>query len=240
MSAAVLGIDCSGTLCSVALATDTCVHETAVHQPGEQLRLLLPMVLSLLREHDLTPRDLGRIAVAVGPGSFTGLRLAITTAKTLAQILGLPLVPVSTLSLVGLSMRAGAPEAHRVCVLTDARKGQIFAAAYRVQETMLVAEDEPAVLWPEDAVAWLGVRAEMGTVAGGSAFDPYGATLRPALGVALEAPPETWAPRARFAAQLGRGDHGPVIEMPYAEVTPCYLRPPDVKKPTLPPLRNIP
>lgn len=236
----VLGIDCSGDLCSVAVATAHEVCARAERQPGEQLRLLFPMAMALLAEAEVAPRALGRIAVAVGPGSFTGLRLAITTAKTMAQVLDVPLVPISTLDIVGLALLEWHRAAERVCVLTDARKGQIFAACYDVHGTALVRDGDYAVLAPPDAAVWLAARAGRGTVAGGTALGAFGDVLAPALGACVTAPPAVWPPHARFAAQLARGDHGPVREVPYGEVNPLYLRPPDVKKPKMPPQRVVP
>lgn len=236
----VLAIDCSGDLCSVAVALEKEVREHAERQPGEQLRLLFPMVMALLDEAGVAPRALGRIAVAVGPGSFTGLRLAITTAKTMAQILDVPLVPVSTLDIVGLALLEWHPAAERVCVLTDARKGQVFAACYDVRGAALARDGEYAVLSPDGAAVWLAHRAGSGTVVGGTALGAFASVLSLALGSSEGAPPEVWPPRARFAAQLARGDHGEVREVPYGEVTPLYLRPPDVKKPKMPPQRVVP
>ncbi|NDD27959.1 MAG: tRNA (adenosine(37)-N6)-threonylcarbamoyltransferase complex dimerization subunit type 1 TsaB, partial [Proteobacteria bacterium] len=78
----VLALECSSEVCSVALATADGVLERTASRPGEQLRVLFPMVMSLLEEARIEASALGRIAVAVGPGSFAGLRLAITTART--------------------------------------------------------------------------------------------------------------------------------------------------------------
>lgn len=236
----VVAIDCSGDLCSVAVATSSRVFEQAVRQPGEQLRLLFPMVLSVLEEAATTPRDLARIAVAVGPGSFTGLRLAITTARTMAQILGVPVVPLSTLDLIGLALLEASPSVQRICVMTDARKGQIFAACYEARGSALQRDGDYAVLFPDEAAIWLGARAGGATVVGGTAMGAFATVLEPVLGATCKGAPDLWLPRARFAAQVGRGDHGPFREVPFGEVEPLYLRPPDVKKPKMPPQRVVP
>lgn len=231
----VLGIDCSGDLCSVAVALSADrVEERSVQRPGEQLRLLFPMAMSLLKELQMAPTELVRVAVAIGPASFTGIRLAITTARTVGQVLNIPLAPFSTLDIIGLGLLEWSPDARRVCVINDARKGQIFAACYDTGPG-LSRVGEYAVLDPGAAVAWLDAKLVDGSVVGGSALRVYGDGLRG--GVAewarrvREAPTSNDAPRARHLAQAGAGRYGEVRLLAYDEVFPMYLRPPDVKVP---------
>lgn len=87
-------------------------------------RDLLPCVRDLLAESALAPRDLAAIAVDLGPGSFTGVRLGVTAAKTLAFALDRPVVGVS--SLVALAQQA--PREARVLALRDAGRGTVYAA----------------------------------------------------------------------------------------------------------------
>lgn len=241
----VLALECSSEVCSVALATADGVLERTASRPGEQLRVLFPMVMSLLEEARIGASALGRIAVAVGPGSFAGLRLAITTARTMAQVLDVPVVCVSTLRLVGLAIEDAArvtrPDwrPRAICALTDARKGQIFAACFERSDSGLFVEAACLVLSPAEAVAWVGERAGPDVAIGGSALVRYGDVLRAAARDCWEAPAQAWCPHARYAAHVARGDHGPPAEVGYAEVSALYLRPPDVKKPVLPPLRDL-
>ncbi len=255
----VLGIDCSGDRCSVAVASESGLEERSVTGPGEQLRLLLPLTLQLLEEVHLSPRSLVRVAVSIGPASFTGIRLALATARTFAQILDCPVVAVSTLDTIGYGLHewlattgGGAPEPAvcktvapfsphdtAICVLTDARKRQIFAASYR--GTPPVCVDAPRVFDPADAVEWLKATISGPTVVGGSAFLAYGDLLRGVFSTSthvIEAPLSAGQPSARHVALAGSGAHGPVTLLSYAEVLPCYLRPPDVKKPVLPAIRH--
>jgi tRNA threonylcarbamoyladenosine biosynthesis protein TsaB len=95
-------------------------------RPGHQPRLLA-LAAEVLAEAGVGWADLGRIAVGVGPGGFTGLRIGIATARALAQAHGIALVPVS--SLRALAAGAGAA-AGPVAAVTDARRGEVFAAVY--------------------------------------------------------------------------------------------------------------
>lgn len=98
----------------------------ARQRPGHATRLL-PLANDLLAEAHIDWPGLERIAVGTGPGTFTGLRIGIATARGLAQSLGVELIGVSSLR----ALAHGAdPEAQRVLAAIDARRGQVFIAAY--------------------------------------------------------------------------------------------------------------
>lgn len=140
----VLGIDTS-TAASAAcvLRTD---GEAFEHEPGPE-RLterpahaaeLMPAVARVMAEAGLDYGDLDAVAVGVGPGAFTGLRIGVATARALASSAGVELRPVSSLK----ALSAGI-EAERRLALIDARRGEVFAALYE-------GADE---LWPEAVAA---------------------------------------------------------------------------------------
>lgn len=103
--------------------------------PGHATRLL-DMARSLLEQAGIAWRDLDRIAVGVGPGTFTGLRVGVATARGLAQSLAVELVAVSSLRALAEQAFAtdpagiGAPRADAILAVIDARRGEAFAAAY--------------------------------------------------------------------------------------------------------------
>jgi len=161
---------------------------------------LLEDIDALVRQAGARTRDLQGLAVGTGPGSFTGIRVGLATARGLALALGIPVAGVSTLD----ALAAGAPGALPVI---DARRGEVF-----------VLQGEPRVLVPDDLVL------EAGTVCIGDGAVRYRAVLE-AKGA--EIPPDgddRHAPRARFHAQLAR-DFGPA-EL----VEPMYLRVPDADR----------
>jgi tRNA threonylcarbamoyl adenosine modification protein YeaZ len=154
----------------------------------------------LLRAADLAPRDLDLLAVGIGPGSFTGVRIGLAAARGVALALDLPVAGVSTLA----ALAAGAPGAVPVI---DARRGEVFVLVSG--EARCLA---PELLEVESARAYVGDGAVR-----------YRATIEAAGGV-VPADDELHLPRARLHAQLaGRGGSAD-------EVEPVYLRVPDAEK----------
>ena len=96
---------------------------------GEMSHLmsLLPMAESLLKERGIALRDVSCVAASCGPGSFTGIRIGVATARGLAQALNIPCIPVPTLK--AFIYNENDPK-RLVCPMLDARRGQIYAGAY--------------------------------------------------------------------------------------------------------------
>jgi len=124
----ILALETATPTASVALVNDGQVvvehNECSRRRHAESL---VPTIESLLKEQGLTPQDLGAVACGRGPGSFTGLRIGLSTAKGLAQALGLPLITVSTLDI--LAAAAFFP-GGLVAPLMDAKQGHIYVAFY--------------------------------------------------------------------------------------------------------------
>ncbi len=193
---------------TLAFDTATEVATSALVDDGEVLgerlsraQTLLEDVDALLRQGGAHPSDLGALAVGIGPGSFTGVRIGLAAARGLAVALELPGAGVSTLD----ALAAGAPGAMPVI---DARRREIFA----------LVDGEPRVLEPAD------LRVAAGTVCIGNGAVRYRALLEEKGAVVPPDDDERHLPRARFHAQLA-GDPGPV-----EAIEPLYLRVADAKK----------
>ncbi|MEW5825989.1 MAG: tRNA (adenosine(37)-N6)-threonylcarbamoyltransferase complex dimerization subunit type 1 TsaB [Candidatus Bipolaricaulota bacterium] len=124
----VVGIDTSESRGSVALVDGAGLAvERALAEPLRHAECLLPTVSESLAETGLSVQDVGAVCVNLGPGSFTGLRIGLATAKGLCQALGVPLRGVEGTQ--AYRHQAGA-EAHRVCVVIASRHDMVYARWY--------------------------------------------------------------------------------------------------------------
>ncbi|KXT72433.1 Inactive metal-dependent protease, putative molecular chaperone [Streptococcus sp. DD10] len=128
----ILAFDTSSKALSVAiLEDDHLLAETTLTIKKNHSVTLMPTIDFLMKSLDLTPKDLNRIVVAKGPGSYTGLRIAVATAKTLAQTLKIDLVGVS-------SLLALVPEdvSGLVVPIMDARRNNVYVGFYKDGRTV--------------------------------------------------------------------------------------------------------
>jgi len=120
----ILAIDTSNQPLGVAVLKDgQVVAEYTKNIKKNHSVHLMPFINQLMNEAGLQPGDLDRIAVANGPGSFTGIRIGLTTAKTLAWSLNIPVVAMSSLELLAYN---GYYFNGIICPFFDARRGQVY------------------------------------------------------------------------------------------------------------------
>ncbi|HLH14589.1 MAG TPA: tRNA (adenosine(37)-N6)-threonylcarbamoyltransferase complex dimerization subunit type 1 TsaB [Solirubrobacteraceae bacterium] len=237
----VLGLDTSTPSTAVALrgadgrTTDARDDPPAGAHPGHATRLL-EMAAELLEAAGLRWRDVDRIAVGVGPGTFTGLRVGIATARGLAQSLSRELVGVSSpLALAAAALAAQDAEARSaraVLSAIDARRGEVFAAAYTASDAgageplELVAVRPLAPEQLASVIAEAGpASAERSWLAVGDGAVRYRAQLeRAGVPVAEPASPLHLVSAASIC-ELGARAHAPALE----RVVPDYRRRPDAE-----------
>jgi tRNA threonylcarbamoyladenosine biosynthesis protein TsaB len=162
----VLGFDTATRATTVALLDSrdgTAVQARDDPDPGQRPRhttRLMPLIAEVLERADIGWDDVDRLAVGLGPGTFTGLRIGIATAKGLAGARAIPLVGISTLQSLALNARfhSGGPSTELVLPVLDARRGEVFAAAWRRSEI----ERREAALMAPIALTPEGLEARMG------------------------------------------------------------------------------
>ena len=150
-----LALDSSGLVASAAIVTEEeLIAEYTVQYKKTHSRTLLPMLDEICRMTELDPAEIDAVAVACGPGSFTGLRIGSATAKGIGLALGKPLIEVPTLKAMAYGL-AGAGDAV-LCPVMDARRGQVYNAVYRARGGELVTVAEQRALSVEELCEELG------------------------------------------------------------------------------------
>jgi tRNA threonylcarbamoyladenosine biosynthesis protein TsaB len=196
--------------------------------PGERPRhttRLLRETRALLRRARLELADVDRIAVGVGPGSFTGLRIGVATARALAQASGATLVGVSTLRVLAELEEEPPPYGTVVLPIIDARRGEVFVAGYRNGAEML----RPQAMRPE-ALAEQAASSGAGTHRPWLAVGDGAVRFRELLVQAGVTVPDPPSPVHRVSAitvcRLGTRAE----PAPRSAVVPDYLRVPDAEQ----------
>lgn len=139
----ILSLDTSTLVSSVALAEHDCLlAELTLQTHKTHSERLMPHIAELVEKADKKKTDIQAIAVSIGPGSFTGLRIGLATAKALAYALKVPIVGVPTMA--ALAYNCFAPGATIVPML-DAQKGNVYYASYKWDKNKLVEESAPEV-----------------------------------------------------------------------------------------------
>ena len=142
----VLALETSAKACSAAVTEDGRVLASAFQCTGlTHSRTLMPMVEAMLKNAELTLSDCDAVAVANGPGSFTGIRIGVSAAKGLAFSIGKPAVGVSTLE--AMARNVAFSDGLVVCAM-DARRQQVYNAVFRAQGGKLtrLTPDRPIAL----------------------------------------------------------------------------------------------
>jgi tRNA threonylcarbamoyladenosine biosynthesis protein TsaB len=233
----ILGIDTAGPIASVALVDEGnlvteefCGRDRAAGQSsspalrGNHAEILLPLIQSVLAKSRCRFEDLAGVAVSIGPGSFTGLRIGLATVKGLAYEARLPVVGVSTL----LATAACAKKFHgSICSMLDARKREVYAALFRSDGDHLVRLTDDAILSLQEAVAC--VRSSRGTSRGEVVLVGDGAVVHESFLIEALRPARVMAGGCRSVAAavaaLADESFRRCLGEDLGALAPVYLRP---------------
>jgi tRNA threonylcarbamoyladenosine biosynthesis protein TsaB len=224
----VLGIDTATLVCSVGLAhRGKVVGEYTLNIKKTHSQRLLPLISQMLEAAGFHTREIQGIAVASGPGSFTGIRIGIATAKGLAQALEVPLVGISTLDILAAQF---IHTDYLVCPILDARRQQVYTAFYRNSDHLPRRVSEYMALSLDSLAEILHPYPQKGFLFPGDALGIYEEILREKLQERFLTLPEPYRlNRGSLAAYLGhlRLAAGAASEL--YSLTPLYVRKPEAE-----------
>jgi tRNA threonylcarbamoyladenosine biosynthesis protein TsaB len=222
----VLGIETSTPQTTVALATERgTIASTLLSVGRSNHELVIPAVQHVLRWSGTDLSALGGIAVGIGPGLFTGLRVGIQTAKSLAQVLQVPIVGLASLDILATAVRH---TNRAICSVIDARRGEVFYCFYRPVPGGVTRTSEFRVAAPDHLAAELEVHRDDTLLVGNGAVR-YRHDLAQAGSHVELASPVLGYPHAQELVELAiprliREEFGRV-----ADVAPLYLRKSDAE-----------
>lgn len=201
----VIGIDTSGSVCSVACADgDRLLCEFSTDHKKTHSEALVPMLDVMLDKCGLALEDADCIAVAKGPGSFTGLRIGAACAQGLGLAINKPVVGVSTLMALSYNL---CYSSYLVCPIMDARRNEVYTAAYRFDGTEPFGTEviEPVAIPLSELLLQLGDLGEP-VVFLGDGVPVYRETIDREMGLSHEyAPAHLNMQRAASIAVIGQG-----------------------------------
>lgn len=146
----ILAIETTGPFCSAALQVNgELIVEKRSETELDHLTNLVPMIKDILGTNKIEISDIDVIAVSAGPGSFTGIRIGISTARAISQMTGISVVSIASLDAI---YRANMTKADYVCTLLDARRGSCYTSLYTGRKAECESDDSEKGLTSEKAL----------------------------------------------------------------------------------------
>ena len=238
----ILGIDTATTTASVALIDDNQpviekfhnknseVSENLTIGPkGNHAEIILPLIRAVLEQAKSSLAELDGIAVSIGPGSFTGLRIALATVKGIAYELGIPVLGISTLH----AQACRVCDADKlICAMLDARKREVYAALFRRVDGILQRLSDDGVMPVTNAIEMIqSTRQNNLCSVIGDGAQAYEKWLIQSLGGRLSIVAESECSTvARRVAELAQTRFGVAAGDDLGALVPVYLRSPEAEK----------
>lgn len=216
----VLALETATLAGSVALVDEVCglIGEVRVNVAVAHSERLMPSIMWLLDSSGISIRDIDAMGVSIGPGSFTGLRIGLSTAKGFAFSLNRPIVPVPTLEAFARTLPFSG---HLLCPMLDARKGEVYAGLYRWEGGRCAVVAPERAVSPADLLE--GISETVVFMGEGAVL--YRNEITAAMNRrALFAPPSNMSPSASAVGELAIERLREGFSADPAGLTPRYIR----------------
>jgi len=217
----ILGIDTSSRALSIALSKDRDIIIEESHiLDRKHSSLLVPKIREVLRRARLSIDDVAAFVVGVGPGSFTGLRIGVSTIKGLGIATKRPCIGIASIDALALNADG---EAKTVCPVIDAKRDQVYAAVYKKEKGRIVRKTDHLLL---DIDRFMK-RVKGPAIFLGDGLDLYRERIQRLNKNAIFLDEAYWYPRAGNLIRLGFGRIKRHKKMDLTRLRPIYLYPKD-------------
>ena len=226
----ILGIDTATDSVSVALHDgDVVLASSEIRSERQHAEALTPMIDFVCKQASIELWDVGGIAVDIGPGLFTGMRVGIASAQAIAQVIDVSIIPVTSLDILAAAVQTNNDV---IASVVDARRGEVYWSLYRMTDGKLKQVGKPQIGSPEMCAVDVLDRGQSTLLVGTGALKhktEFDERLKPVL-PALEFAEEKYSmPLASTLVELAheRALRGEWVQVD--EVVPMYLRAPDAE-----------
>lgn len=217
----ILGIDTSTMAASVAVIEDNqLVCEYTINTKKTHSQKLMPMIENMLKESDLNINDIDLIGICVGPGSFTGLRIGMATAKAIAHVNNIPIVGVTSLEMLAANMNLCD---KKICSILDAQRNQVYTAKFEYIGNRLVQINDTDVLEIDKLINEIS-SSEDDYILIGEAVYKYEEKLKDIENISIPSPSHNVTKSSSLCSiALEKYNQGENIESCYT-INPMYIR----------------
>lgn len=226
-----IAIETSSRIGSVALGVQGgLLTEATFDKPLRHSSELLPSVQTLLDRHGFSARQIGQVFISIGPGSFTGLRIAVATAKAMALANDTKIVPVNTLDVIASNATvAAAAHFHSIATIVDAKRNKFFVAGYKPPTADMPCTQVPpkiledCLMTPDEfAQTFASKHGPVAILGDGLVYyaDRFASDSVTVLDRSL------WSPKASAVFNIGRENANQGAFVDAMALTPRYLRSP--------------
>jgi tRNA threonylcarbamoyl adenosine modification protein YeaZ len=223
-----LSFDTATPCLTVGLSSEeTMLNEISLWAPRAHMARLLPVVDLILKLSEKQIRELKVIFVGIGPGSFTGLRIGISVARTLGQLLKIPIVGVPTLDAIAYRfLETGI----KICPVVDAKRGEVYTSFYSTEKETLIRLIDFLAIKPQQLIDKIKQKGDKVILVGDGLLS-YGQVFKKELGeLAKFAPVRFWYPSSIDLAALGWSKWYKQEYKEFCEITPLYVRLPQAEE----------
>ncbi|OPJ56031.1 tRNA (adenosine(37)-N6)-threonylcarbamoyltransferase complex dimerization subunit type 1 TsaB [Alkalithermobacter paradoxus] len=216
----ILGIDTSSQVATVAIMDeDKLIAEYTINYKKNHSENLMPMISEIFRSCDMKVDDIDLIGVCIGPGSFTGLRIGVATAKAIAHVRNIPIAPVNSLEALAFNMNFSK---GIICPIIDAQRSDVYTSKYTWESNTLVSIEEMSVKNIDDLIDELNDRYDE-IVLLGEGVDIHREKLNK-LGNIYIAPNSHKLSKASSVCQIALQKYESGDTLDYKKVEPLYIR----------------